>query len=67
MLLQFLIVSIEISKLIWENVGIWYKVKVLFAKAFLHSDHIVAKTILTSDLVTGRVVIDLLILVKTLV
>lgn len=67
MLLQFLEVSIEIAKLIWQNIGVWHKIEVLLAISFLHSHHVEAQAIFTSDFVTLREVIDLLVLIQAFI
>ena len=66
-LLKLLVVGIEITKFIWENVGVWDKVKWSFTELFLHSNHIVAETILARDLIGLREVINFLELVQTLI
>jgi hypothetical protein len=60
-------VSIEITKLIWQNVGVWNEVKGSFAELFLHADHVVAETVFPGDLVTLREVVDLLVLIQALI
>jgi len=67
MLLQFLVVLIEFSKFIREDVSIWYKVKMLFSKSFLHSDNIEAKSVLPGDLMTLREMINFLVLIQALI
>lgn len=66
-LLQFLIVVIEITEFIWQDVGIWTKVKRILAESFLKAYNIEAQTILPGDLVALRKVIDLLILVESFI
>lgn len=39
----------------------------MFAKLFLHADNVKTHSVFASDLVAGRELVDLLILVKTLV
>ena len=63
MLLQFLVVLIKFSKFIREDVSIWYKVKMLFAKLLLHSDGVKAKPIFTGDLMALWEMIDLLVFI----
>jgi hypothetical protein len=67
MLFEFLVVSVEITKLIRQNIRVRNKIKRRFTKLFLHANHIVAKAILASDFIALREVIDLLVLVKALV
>ena len=67
MLFQLLIVCIEITKLIRKNVSVRDKVEVGFAEFFLHSDHIIAKTVLPGNLIALREVIDFLVLVEAFI
>ena len=67
MLLEFLIVVVEITELIWQNIGIWRKVKCILSEPLLKAHDIEAQTVLPGDLVALREVIDLLILVKALI
>ncbi len=67
MLFKFLIVRIEVSKLIREDIGVRNKVKVLFAKLLLHAHHVETKTVLPCNLVTLGEVVYLLELIQTLV
>ena len=67
MLLQLLIMSIEITEFIWENVGIWDKVKVCLAKFLLHADHIIAKAVFSGDFIALREVIDFLVLIQAFI
>ena len=67
MLLQLLIVFIEFTKLVWQDVGIWNEVKVLLSVPFLHSYHIEAQPIFPSDFVTLWEMIYLLVLVQALI
>jgi hypothetical protein len=67
MLLELLVVFIEFSKLIGENVSVWNKVKMLLSKSFLHSDYIEAESILPCDFMTLWEVVDLLVFVKAFI
>ena len=67
MLLELLIVVVEVSKLIRQDVSVRAEVKGTFAEALLEAHDIEAKTVLARDLVTLREVIDLLVLVQALV
>ena len=51
-LLQLLIMLVEFTKLIRENVGVWDKVEMLFSVSLLHSYDVETKSILSSDLMT---------------
>jgi len=67
MLFELLIVLIEFTEFIRENVSIWYKVKMLFSKSFLHSDNVEAKSVLPGDLMTLREMINFLVLIQALI
>ena len=67
MLLQLLIMLIKFSKLVWQNIGIWHEIEMLFSKPFLHPHTVEAESILSRDLMTLREMVDLLILIKSLV
>ena len=67
MLLQFLVVLIEFSKLVGQDVSVWDKIEMLFSISFLHPNAIEAKTIFSGDLMTLGEMIDLLVLIETLV
>lgn len=66
-LLQLLVVVVEVTKLIGQDVSVRRKVKTALAESFLHSDDVEAESILASDLVTLREVVNLLVLIETLV
>lgn len=66
-LFEFLVVLVELSKLIRQDVCVRDEIKVLFPVAFLHAYHVEAESILSSNLMALREVIDLLILVEALV
>lgn len=51
MLLQLLVVSIKVTKFIWEDIGIWDEIKRSFSKFFLHTNHIVTETVLSGDFI----------------
>jgi hypothetical protein len=67
MLLKLLLMLVEFSELVWQDIGVWDKVEMLFAEPLLHPDNIEAKSIFPGDLMTLREMINLLVLVKTLV
>jgi hypothetical protein len=67
MLLQLLVMRIEITEFIWENVGIWDKVKVCLAIFLLHADHIIAKAVFSGNFVALREVIDFLVLIQAFI
>jgi hypothetical protein len=67
MLLEFLVMSVEISKLIRKDVGIRDEVKVGLAKFLLHANHIIAQPVFPSDFITLREMIDLLIFVQAFI
>ena len=67
MLLQLLIMLIEFSKLIWQDVSVWNEVEMLLSVSLLHPHHVEAETILSRDFVALREMIDFLVLVKPFV
>jgi len=67
MLLQFLVMLIKLSKFIRKDVGIGHKVIMLLAVFLLHSNHIKAKPIFSSDFVTLGKMIDFLVLVEAFI
>lgn len=67
MLLQLLIVLVEFTKLIWEDVGVWYEVEVLLSISFLHPDHVEAKSIFPCDLVALWEMIDFLVFIQAFI
>ena len=66
-LLQLLIMLIKLTELIWQDVGVRYKVKMLFAESLLHSDNVEAKPVFPCNFVTLREVVNLLVLVQAFV
>lgn len=66
-LLQLLVVVVEITEFLRENVGVGSKVERGFSELFLHSDDVEAETVLSSDLGRLRELVDLLVLVQTLI
>ena len=67
MLLKLLVVSVEVSKLVWQDVSVRYEVEACFAKLLLHPHHVVAQSILSCDFITLREMVDLLVLIQTFV
>lgn len=67
MLLELLVVLVELTKLIRQDVGVRHEVEVLLSVALLHANHVEAEPILARDLMTLREVVDLLVLVESLV
>ncbi len=59
--------SIEIAKLIRQNIGVRNEVEVLLAILLLHSYHVKAESVLTGNFIALREVIDLLMLIQTLI
>ena len=66
-LLDFLEGGMEVVELIRQDVGIRGEVELLPAEFILHFDKVVAETVLSSDLVTHRKVIDALVLVQAFI
>ena len=51
-LLQLLVMLVEFTKLVWENVGVGNKVKMLFSVSLLHSDDVETESVLSRDFMT---------------
>lgn len=51
------------TPLLRQNKGLWQKVKVLLAELVLHFEHINSKSVFASELLTGREVVNFLVLV----
>jgi hypothetical protein len=58
---------IKFSELIWKNVGVRDEIEILLSILFLHSDHIVTKSIFSCNFITLREMIDLLIFIEALI
>ena len=58
---------IEFTEFIRENVSIGHKIKMLFAKSFLHSDNVETKSVLPGDLMALREMINFLVLIQALI
>lgn len=67
MLLKLLVVFIEFSKLIRQNVSVRHEIKVLFSIPLLHSNNVEAQAIFASDFMALREMVDLLILIKAFI
>lgn len=67
MLLKLLVVIIEVTELVGEDVSVRTEVEGILAKSLLQSHNIEAQTVLSCDFITLREMIDLLVLVKSLV
>jgi hypothetical protein len=67
MLFKLLVVRIEVTKFVWQDVSVRYKVKVRLAEFLLHADHIVAEPVLSCYFVALREMIDLLELIQTFI
>lgn len=63
MLLELLIMLIKFTKFIWQDVGVWNKVEMLFAKSLLHSYNIKTQSVLSCNFIAHWEMINLLILV----
>lgn len=67
MLLQLLVVIVEVSELVRQDIGVWAKVEGRLSKALLQSNDVEAESVLASDLIRLGEMIDLLILIKAFV
>lgn len=66
-LAKFCVVGVEVVEFVWKNVGIRNEIILIPAKSLLHLDIIVAKSILSGNLVALREVIDPLEFVQAFV
>ena len=62
-LLKLLVMFIKFTKLIWQDISIRNEIKVLFSESLLHSNDIEAQSVLSSNFVTLREMVDFLVLV----
>lgn len=67
MLLQFLVMVVEVTKLVWKDVGVRDEVKGCLTVFLLHAHEVEAKPVLAGNLVALRKMVDLLVLVQALV
>ena len=67
MLLQLLVVVVEVTEFIGEDVGVGTEIKSILTEALLKPHNIEAKSVLPGDFVTLREVIELLVLIQTLI
>jgi len=58
---------IELSELIRQNVGIRYKIKMLFPIPFLHPNYVEAQSIFPGNFMALWKMVDLLIFIQTLI
>jgi len=58
---------VKVGKLIWKNIGVWDDVELIFAEFLLHLHNVVTETILPSELIRLREMVDLLVFVQALV
>lgn len=59
--------GIEVTELIWQDVCVRNKVKVLFPELLLHPHHVEAESVLPGDLIALWKVVDLLVLIQTFI
>lgn len=64
MLPEFLVMRVELSKLIRQDIGIRCEIKIMLPVLLLQPDNITTKPILSRYLMTLRKMIDLLVLIK---
>lgn len=67
MLLQLLVMGIEVSEFVWEDIGVRHEVEVLFPESLLHANHVETETVLPRDLIALWEMVDLLILVQSFI
>jgi hypothetical protein len=66
-LFQLLIVVVEITEFLWQDVGVRGQVKDMLAKLLLHPDYVVTHAVLPGDLIGLRKLVDLLIIIQAFV
>jgi hypothetical protein len=66
-LFQLLVVVVEVSELVGQDVGVWYEVEGGLAVALLHAHDVEAQPVFSGDFVALREVVDLLVLVEAFV
>jgi len=59
--------SMEVMKLVWQDVGIRNEIELLSAEPFLHLYVVVAESIFSSDFVALWEVVDPLVFIKSLI
>ena len=67
MLFQLLVVSVEVTEFVREDVSVGHEVEVLLAELLLHPHHVEAESIFPGYLVALREVVDLLVLIEALI
>lgn len=60
-------VRVEISELIWQNIGIRDYIEIIFVEFILHLYDVVTETIFASKFIRLREVIDLLVFIQSFV
>jgi hypothetical protein len=66
-LLQFLIVIVEVTELIRQDVSVWAEVERRLAKSFLHAHDVEAESVFSGDFITLGEMVDLLILIQAFI
>ena len=64
---KFLVVSVEIVELIWKDVSVRDKIVLISAESLLHFYIVIAKSVLSCDLIALREVIDSLELIQAFI
>ena len=67
MLLQLLVVLIELSEFVGQDIGIRHKIEMLLSESFLHSNDVEAESVFPRDLVTLRKVVNFLVLIEAFI
>jgi len=67
MLFEFLIVLVKFTEFIWQNIGVWHEIEVLFPKPLLHPDNVETEPILTSDFMALGEMVNLLVFIKAFI
>ena len=66
-LLKFLVVCVELMEFVWKDIGVWYEIELGTSESLLHLDNIVTESILASDLIALREMIDPLELIQAFI
>lgn len=58
---------VEVTELVWEDVSVGDKVKLVLSIALLHFHYVLTQLVFPSYFVTGREVVYLLVLIQTFI
>ena len=63
MLFELLVMVVEVTELVWEDVCVWDEVKGALAEAFLHADKVETHSVLASYFMALREMVNFLVLI----